>query len=302
MVEDINKIANQMMEQKITKQVTINAGASDKVSIPIPKYRKVLLKGYGYTWYTKNTYTLSTGNKQFKPRSDQEGSPSIPMIYGNPFPCRSGGNLELYITNGDSSSRTYDVVFYILTEEYLDETSTGGELILVTGSASAVTSGKVSIYDSSGVTPVDVTTREDGKKALVVDTEITFTGGVTIDNVKVFSTNGLSTGLVYGKSEADGTLINKEAYNYANLTHTAVTIGNTSTSVLTSNATRKYLLLQNISDEDISISFTGSAVANTGIVIKANGGVYELPGKFMTDQAITGICASGSKTLLVTYA
>lgn len=301
MVEEINKIANQMVEQKITKQVTISNGTSGNVTIPIPKDKKVLLKGYGYTWYANNKYTLSTGNTQFRARADQEGSPSIPMIYGNPFPCRSGGNLSLSIYNGDTASRTYDVVFYLLTEEFLDEESTGGELILVTGSASAVTSGKVSIYDSSGVTPVDVTIREDGKKALVVDTEVVVTD-LKIANISVYSTDGTALNTKLGKCESDGTLVNRESNTYANMIHTAVTIGNTSTSVLTSSATRKYLLLQNISDEDISISFTGSAVVNTGIVIKANGGFYELPGKFMTDQAITGICTSGSKTLLVTYA
>lgn len=294
----VEKIANQFVEQKITKQISINAGAEGKVSIPIPNFRKVLLKGYGYTWYASNKYTLSTGNNIFPTRSDQEGSPSIPVIYGNPFPCRSGGDLSLTIYNGDSSARTYDVVFYIHTEEFLDEESTGGELILVTGSSSAVASGKVSIYDSTGVTAVDVV--NDGtNNRLCVDTELTISS-VTIANIKVYSTDGTAANAKFGKVESDGTLVTRETNTYANMTHTAVTIGNTSTSVVASNATRKYLLLQNISDEDIFIKFGAAAVSNEGILIPANNGSYILEGKIISDQAVNGICASGSKTLLVT--
>jgi phage gp45-like len=87
-------------------------------------------------------------------------------------------------------------------------------------------------------------------------------------------------------------------------THTAVTVGNTSTAVAVANPHRKYLLLVNDSDEVIYIKLGAAAVLNQGIRINASGGSYE-----MTVQAgnlyvgaINGICASGSKIMLVTDA
>lgn len=165
----VDKPSEEMVEQKITQQVTISAGSSEQVEIPIPKDKTVFLKGYGYTWFTSNYYTLSTGNTTFPRRGDQEGSPAIPMVYGTPFKCRSGGKLRLTIENGDSSEHTYDIVFYIITNEQLEVESTGGDLNLSIGGAGGVSTA-VAIYDSTQTTAVDVTTRPDGAKALQVST------------------------------------------------------------------------------------------------------------------------------------
>ena len=151
-----NKPSEDMVEQKITQQVTITAGTTGKVQIDIPKDKKVFLKGYGYSWFTSNTYQLSTGNYTMPSRSDQEGSPAIPVIYGTPFMCRSGGKLKLTITNGDASDHTYDVVFYVITEEFLEVESTGGDLNLTIGGSSGVASA-VAITDSTGSTYAGVT-------------------------------------------------------------------------------------------------------------------------------------------------
>lgn len=158
MNNEYESIKNQLVEQKITKQVTITAGSNDNVEIDIPKDKKVFLKGYGYSYYGSNKYTLSTGNRTFPTQQAQEGSPSIPMIFGNPFPCRAGGKLKVYIENDDSSDHTYDVVFYILTNDHLDIESTGGELVLATGSGSG-SGNSIAIYDSTftNVAPVDST-------------------------------------------------------------------------------------------------------------------------------------------------
>lgn len=146
-----------LVDQKITGQVTITAGTTDKVSISIPDDKEVWLKGYGYTWFTANTFKLRTGNTVFPSRTDQEGSIAQPVQYGRPFKCRAGGELSLTITNGDASDHTYDVVFYILTNELLDQTSSGGELIITTGTSSSSTN-QVSVYDSSGTNAAPVTT------------------------------------------------------------------------------------------------------------------------------------------------
>lgn len=156
-----------MPEQLIKKQVTITAGTSTTVQIAIPTGRDVRLKGYGYTWFASNTYQLSTGNLSFPSRTDQEGSPSIPRIFDVPFPCWSGGLLQLTITNGDSSDHTYDVVFYLIVDSMLtgpstnttggDYNSTGGELLINTASGSG-SGGNVALYDSSFTNAAPVTT------------------------------------------------------------------------------------------------------------------------------------------------
>ncbi len=152
----LEKPSEEFIEQKITKQVTVTAGTSEIVSINIPRNRKIFLKGYGYTWFTSNTYILSTGNISFPARSDQEGSPAIPVMFGTPFKCRSGSNLHLTISNGDSVDHTYDVVFYIVSEELLEIESTGGDLNLTVGGSGGAASA-VTIYNVAKSVGADVT-------------------------------------------------------------------------------------------------------------------------------------------------
>lgn len=149
-------LREQFVEQKITQQVTITNGTSDTVSVTIPSNCKAFLKGYGYTWFTTNTYVLSAGKYNLPSRTDQEGSPSIPVIYGNPFPVNSGERISLQITNGDSASHTYDVVFYIITNRIIPTNSTGGELTITTGSG-ASSGNDVAIWDSTFTTNAGVT-------------------------------------------------------------------------------------------------------------------------------------------------
>lgn len=148
------KAETQFIEQKITQRVTIASGAVGNVTVSIPAQAKAFLKGYGYTYFASNTYQLSCGTLTFPSRTDQEGSTSIPVIYGNPYPVTSG-NVVLQITNGDSVDHTYDVVMYMLCNRIIPISSTGGELILAVGSGG--TSGAVTIYDSTVTTAANVT-------------------------------------------------------------------------------------------------------------------------------------------------
>lgn len=90
------------------------------------------------------------------------------------------------------------------------------------------------------------------------------------------------------------------------LEHSKVTVGATSTLLSAENAGRKYLLIQNISDEAVYIKFESAAVSTEGIVLlpaTANSvNVIELTvgNENLTIQAVYGICASGSKSVLVT--
>lgn len=86
-------------------------------------------------------------------------------------------------------------------------------------------------------------------------------------------------------------------------THTAVTIGATTTSVLAANTGRKGALFVNDSDTTIYLNIAGAAaVLNTGIGLNANGGSFEMTAAFgdLSVLAINGIASAGSKKLLVT--
>ena len=95
-------------------------------------------------------------------------------------------------------------------------------------------------------------------------------------------------------SSGDGT--------YTTPTHTAPSIGATTTAALASNANRLYALLVNDSNEVIYLKLGASAVMNEGIRLNPGGGSYETSKKAgnLYTGAINGICTSGSKVLLVT--
>ena len=76
-----------------------------------------------------------------------------------------------------------------------------------------------------------------------------------------------------------------------------VSVGNTSTSILSSNGSRKAAIIVNDSNETVYLNLSGTAVINEGIRLNAKGGVHR---EEMYTGAIFGICASGSKNVTVT--
>lgn len=145
-------------DQLIKKQQTINNGTSYTFEVNIPSGAKVYLRGYGYSWFDSCEFSLHTGNAGFPTRTDQEGSPSIPRIFeGKGYECRSGGPLRLTITNNSGSNQTFDVAFYLYTDQLLNEPSTGGALILATEAGSGTTSNVVTTSGSvTSLTNVEV--------------------------------------------------------------------------------------------------------------------------------------------------
>jgi len=86
------------------------------------------------------------------------------------------------------------------------------------------------------------------------------------------------------------------------VTNTEITVGSTSTNVLTGNSARLLATFVNNSDEDIYISFGGTAVQNAGIRLNANGGLYEIGQSNLYVGLVSAICTSGGKSLTVIYA
>lgn len=80
-------------------------------------------------------------------------------------------------------------------------------------------------------------------------------------------------------------------------TSTGVVVGTGSTTIIASNAARKAVVIVNDSDEVVYLKYGSSATANSGIRLNASGGTVR---EEMYTGIITGICASGSKTVTVT--
>lgn len=86
-------------------------------------------------------------------------------------------------------------------------------------------------------------------------------------------------------------------------THAAITVGTGSTAAAVANPGRRLLILQNISNEAIDVNVAGgTAAASTGLRLAAAGTTGDRMQweRSVPVSAITAICASGSKTLLVT--
>jgi ethanolamine utilization microcompartment shell protein EutL len=90
--------------------------------------------------------------------------------------------------------------------------------------------------------------------------------------------------------------------NLENVVHDTVDVEDSSTSVYGENAVGSFLLLQNVSDTDMYLSFTGAAVVGAGMYLRA--GASLLMDTVVVDAPLTAIHnASGdTKTLLVTRA
>lgn len=100
--------------------------------------------------------------------------------------------------------------------------------------------------------------------------------------------------------------------NFSTATHSTVSVGATTTSVLGKNQKRKYVMLQNSSAEAISIKIGAAAVLGAGIILsadsmggatpKGDGGTYEISPAFgnLTWSTVNAISTSGSMNLLVT--
>lgn len=58
------------------------------------------------------------------------------------------------------------------------------------------------------------------------------------------------------------------------------TVGTASTTILPVNEDRTYAILINYGNYDITLGIEASAVLNKGIVLKSNGGFYEMSGQY----------------------
>lgn len=75
-----------------------------------------------------------------------------------------------------------------------------------------------------------------------------------------------------------------------------ITAGGTAQQAMAALATRKYLMLQNVSDTAMWFNFTTTAVADSpSHFLSANGGSFVMEGSFVSTEAISIICATTGK-------
>jgi len=84
------------------------------------------------------------------------------------------------------------------------------------------------------------------------------------------------------------------------VTNTAVSVADSSTTILSANDARKYALIVNDSDTTIYLALGAAAAVNRGIRINANGGAYEINWTNLFKGAIYGIHAAAGVTKNVT--
>ena len=205
-LKEYQKVREMLTEQVIKKTISVTAGSTGVAEIQIPKGKLVYLKGYGYTYHESTTYLLATGIVNFPARTDQEGSVAQPRIFEVPFKANQSGRITLSITNAAATDADYEVMFIVMTQSLLTDTSSGGEIIVTTG-AGAGSLLQCVIYNAAGTETAEVVTRGDGTKALAVDTELVIDNAtLKIDNLFTASTNGLSTGAGYMLIDAAGNL------------------------------------------------------------------------------------------------
>lgn len=87
--------------------------------------------------------------------------------------------------------------------------------------------------------------------------------------------------------------------NVDNVTHETVEVTSSATEAFGEDSVGSFMLLQNVSDTDMYLSFTGDAEVNAGIYLKT--GATLLLDAVVIDSNLSAIHAgSGNKKLLVT--
>jgi len=88
--------------------------------------------------------------------------------------------------------------------------------------------------------------------------------------------------------------------SFSSATSTKVSVGTTSTTVLSANPNRRLAVFVNDSDTEIYLSLSSTAVLNEGIRLNANGGLYEINLMNLYTGEVSAISSADSKNLTVT--
>lgn len=77
-----------------------------------------------------------------------------------------------------------------------------------------------------------------------------------------------------------------------------ITTGGTSQQIVAANSSRKYLLVQNISDTNMYLGVGYTPTTTTGILLASNGGGIIFESSFIPNSAINILCATAGKAFV----
>ena len=188
-------------------------------------------------------------------------------------------------------------------------------VITTNGSAIPTSSQLIGGSDGISIQPIKV----DGDGVLLNNDEVlTSTLNVLINNLTYLGLSSVlnntakpdsslqiggsdGTNLQPIKVETDGTVNVIGARGIlSNGTTNTIVAANVSQTTLAANSTRKYILIQNISDTDMYINFGAAAtIGSDSILLTANGGFYERGEGFIPNEEVFIICSIISKNYTV---
>ncbi|MBU3721210.1 MAG: hypothetical protein FGM22_10780 [Burkholderiaceae bacterium] len=127
----------------------------------------------------------------------------------------------------------------------------------------------------------------------VDDIRVDLANGVTINQPVAVTDNG-------GSLTVDGTVTANVVIPSGTVTNrsSTITTGGTSQQVAASNTSRKYFLIQNISDTDMYLGVGYTPTTTTGILLSKNGSGITFESGFIPTSAINVLCATTGKAFV----
>jgi hypothetical protein len=170
---------------------------------------------------------------------------------------------------------------------------------------SLTTAGALRVDGSASTQPVSGTITANIGTSGSLALDATLTGGTTKAIVRggakgtttaadVTSTSVNANTQALDVNIAAGTITASSGPATGSVTQTSGTAGSASSTALASNASRKYLMIQNHSSRDMWFSFTGAATTAKPSLRLLAGQVFTMEGTYVSTQAVTTIRAGGN--------
>jgi hypothetical protein len=185
--------------------------------------------------------------------------------------------------------------------------------VAVTDNAGSLTvDGSVSVSNFPATQPVSgtvtanagtgsFTVAQSTAASLKAQSQILNSAGAVVSPAEVGTAGSPSIDVLSVQGVTSGTPIFVAPRNNAATVVTGTTANTSSNQVLASNTSRRYLLIQNLSDTDMNINFGAAASASTLLLAKNGSGIVFESGYVPTD-AINLICSASSKAYYILHA
>jgi hypothetical protein len=117
--------------------------------------------------------------------------------------------------------------------------------------------------------------------------------------IKIIPGIVIAVGIVYFFSLNTQKSVGADINYFYDGTNSAVTVSTSNTTVLARNTGRQYAVIVNDGANPVYLSLGGTAVANSGIRLNAQGGSFEITNENLFGGVINGIATGGSSVVTV---